>query len=110
MTELIMTEQGLLDWMDVLAGKRNILEAKKADFERENADLIADIEKIEAEIKTVVLEKGETVKTDRISAIWNKGKETWDGKILTGYAVAHPEILAAKKVGKPTVSFRMNKS
>ena len=33
-------------------------------------------------------------------------KTSWDGKLLEGYAVAHPEILAARKVGKPTVSFR----
>ena len=104
-----MTEQGLLDWLNILATKRYILEAKKAEFDRENADLIDEIAEIEANVKEAVLAKRETVKTDRMVAVWNKGKETWDGKILTGYAVAHPEILAAKKTGKPTVSFRVVK-
>ncbi len=39
-------------------------------------------------------------------AIWNKGRASWDGKKLEGYAMDHPEILQAQKVGEPTVTFR----
>ena len=101
-----MTEQGLLDWLDILATKRYILDAKKAQFEADNAGLIGEIEEIEANVKEAVLAKGETVKGSQMAAVWNKGKTSWDEKLLEGYAVAHPEILAARKVGKPTVSFR----
>ena len=93
--------------LDALAVKKYILERKKADFDEVNKDLIDEIAMIESEIKEAVLAKGETVRTERIQAVWNKGKTTWDGGLLEGYAVAHPEILAAKKTGKPTVSFRL---
>ena len=104
-----MTEQGIIDWLSILSTKRFILDTKKAHFEAENKDLIDDIAEIESKVREAVLEKGETVKTEKMSAVWVKGKTTWDGKLLEGYAVAHPEILAAKKTGKPTVSFKLNK-
>lgn len=104
-----MTDQGLIDWLNILSTKRYILDTKKAHFEAENKDLIDDIAEIETKVREAVLEKGETVKAEKMSAVWVKGKTTWDGKILEGYAVAHPEILAAKKTGKPTVSFKINK-
>lgn len=80
---------------------------KENAFKKETADLKQAIDDLESEIKTEVLKRGETIKTDTISAIWMKGKETWDGKLLAGYALAHPDILAAKKVGEPQVQFRM---
>ena len=95
--------------LNVLAEKKADLAALKAQFEADNKDLTDTIKDLEDEITEAVLAKGETVKTDLISAIWVKGKTTWDGKLLEGYAVAHPEILAAQKVGKPTVSFRLMK-
>ena len=93
--------------MDLLAGLKTAYAEAKADFEANTAEAREMIQNLEAEITAAVLEKGETVKTESISAVWNKGKTTWDGKLLEGYALAHPDILAAKKVGEPTVSFRL---
>lgn len=102
-----MTDFDLTEKLEALATKKYILERKKADFDEMNKGLVDEIATIETEIKEAVLTKGETVRTDRIQAIYNKGKTTWDGGLLEGYAVAHPEILAAKKTGKPTVSFKL---
>src|SRR3989337_1244599 len=52
---------------------------------------------IEANVLTI----GSTAKGSHYMAVWNKGRETWDGKKLDGYAMDHPEILQAKKVGEP---------
>lgn len=93
--------------MELLAGLKTAYAETKADFEANTAEAREMIQNLEAEITAAVLEKGETVKTESISAVWNKGKTTWDGKLLEGYALAHPDILAAKKVGEPTVSFRL---
>ena len=93
--------------LNELAGMKLAYAASKAEWEVQTAEAKERIDDLEKEISEAVLAEGKTVKTDLISAIWNKGKSTWDGKLLEGYAVAHPEILAAKKVGKPTVSFRL---
>jgi hypothetical protein len=57
--------------------------------------------KLETEIKDAVLELNETVTASTLQAIPCKGKTSWDGKGLTGYAVAHPEINVFKKTGNP---------
>ena len=95
--------------LNSLADLKLMLKEKENAFENENADLKQTIKDLEKEISEVVLNEGQTIKTEFISAVWNKGKTTWDGKLLEGYAVAHPEILAARRFGEPTVSFRMAK-
>ena len=54
------------------------------------------------DIKTEVLTAGSTVKSSRCMAVWAKGRSSWNGKLLDGYAMDHPEILQAKKIGEPT--------
>ena len=95
--------------LELLAGLKQAYAEAKADFEKQTFDTKMLIDDLESEITAAILDLGETVKTDHISAIWNKGKTTWDGKLLEGYALAHPDILAARKVGEPTVSFRLTK-
>lgn len=63
----------------------------------------------ERAIKMDTLEHGETVRGATLMAVWNKGRTSWDTKGLSGYAVAHPEILAFQKNGKPSVSIRVRK-
>jgi hypothetical protein len=58
------------------------------------------------EIKVVVVKSGESVKGQKLQAIFAKGRTTWDTRALEGYAVGHPEINALKKVGDPSVSIR----
>jgi hypothetical protein len=58
------------------------------------------------EIKTLVIETGATARGDHLMAVWNKGRVTYDVKRLEGYAAAHPEILAFRKEGDPSVSIR----
>ena len=61
------------------------------------------------EIKADVLAIGATVKGSRYMAVWNKGRSSWDGKALEGFAMAHPEIRQAQSFGEPTVSLRQVK-
>ena len=81
----------------------------KGTFDTNTAIIQYQIKLLEDEIEEEVLKLQKSLKGQGIDVIYNKGRESWDGKILTGYAVAHPEILAAKKVGQPTVSFRLHK-
>ena len=68
-----------------------------------------------AEIEARVLQdmssvQGKTMNEEgrRLTAIYNKGRAgAWDSKKLEGYALVHPEIMAARKPdGKPYVTFR----
>jgi hypothetical protein len=58
------------------------------------------------EIETATLALGETVRGAELMAVWSKPRVAWDGKILDGFAFAHPELLAARHVGQPSVIIR----
>ena len=66
-------------------------------------------DELEMQVKGAVIFAGESVKSEWLHAIYQKGRETWDGKALSGFAAAHPEILAFKKIGEPTVTIRISK-
>ena len=98
--------QNLHEKINELADLRTDFELLKANFEAEHRELKQKISDLEAEIREEILKKGETVSTEKMSAIWVKGRVSWDGKLLEGYSLAHPDILQARKIGEPTVSFR----
>ena len=64
------------------------------------------IHEVDNYIKSQVAKKCETVRGAFLMAVYSKPRVTWDGKGLLGYMVAHPEIEAFKKVGRPSVSIR----
>lgn len=68
----------------------------------------ANVADLQAEIKVDILNLGESVKGDYISALFVKGRSSWDSKRLDGYATAYPEVLQFKKVGKPSVTIRFD--
>ena len=82
------------------------VKADLATYKEQRVLAVAQLAALEEDIKDAVLALGESVKSDRMQAVWNKARETWDSKNLDGYAAARPEILAFKKVGEPSVSFR----
>jgi len=61
---------------------------------------------LEGVIKDAVKKLGETVRGSNLMAVFSKGRASWDGKKLDGFAKAHPEISEFKTVGDPSVSFR----
>lgn len=70
-------------------------------FEAEGAWVVT-----ENNARAAVVALGASVKGEHLHAVYSKGRATWDGKLLEGYAVAHPEVLACRNVGEPTVSIR----
>lgn len=79
-------------------------------IQRELEDATAELERqcteLREQIKAMVIEGQTSVKGDSIFAIYVKPRVTWDSKRLEGYAAAHPEIEAFKKVGRPSVRFQ----
>ena len=66
----------------------------------------AQIERTTEAVKSNILSIGESVKGTWLHAIYTKPRVTWDGKGLDGFAIAHPEINAFRKVGEASVSIR----
>jgi len=64
---------------------------------------------LEQEIKADALSRKCTIKSKNVMAVWNKGRVSWDSKLLEGMAKLEPKLLAARKEGEPTVSIRFNK-
>ena len=79
------------------------IEAEFSDTEQAVANNIAALE---AEIKAAVIVNGSTIKGTAFMAVWNKGRVSWDSKLLDGFLMAHPELEKARKVGEPSVTPR----
>jgi hypothetical protein len=79
-----------------------------AEFAGKTEVIDANIATLQEEVEAEVLAQGTTVKGTYLMAVWNKGREGgWDGAKLAGFAMAHPEIMSAKKPdGKPSIAFR----
>ena len=75
-------------------------------WEEATLNLTTAIAELEDEIKTDVLAAGESIKGERLMAVWNKGRVSWDGKLLDGMAKIIPQLETARKVGEPTVAIR----
>ena len=114
--------------LDELADIQTAAETTHADFENKRSQIVKSVQAeldaldaeykpliestetriaaLETEIKDAVINQGESVKGGRISAIYAKGRVTWDQKELDRYADSHPEIMPYRKVGQPSVSLR----
>ena len=88
---------------------RKILDDIEVEFAGRLEIVNEKISDLEKEIKSDVLEHGETVKGSYLQAVWNKGRVSWNSKALEGFAVAHPEIAAFRKQGKPSITIRQIK-
>lgn len=85
---------------------REKLAAIDAEYAAEARKIAAGIEEVETDIKTGVISLGHTVKGINLMAVYTPPKVTWDTGWLDGYGAAHPEILTARKTGKPSVAIR----
>lgn len=83
-----------------------MVKAVEAEFADRTRVMNVDIAVLEDQIKRAVIAHGATVKGAALSAVYAKGRVSWDNKALEGYAVAHPELLAFRSEGAPSVSIR----
>lgn len=61
---------------------------------------------LEEEIRQLTLQHGASVKGRQFQAVYNRGRITWDNAALDQYAAHHPEILAHRREGEPSISLR----
>lgn len=72
------------------------------ELKAELAPMLDMIARREKKIKDALLELGEKPEVDGVKVTFKSGRSgytrsTWNNKLLRGYAVAHPEILAFVK-------------
>ena len=60
------------------------------------------IQTLSEDIKDRCISNGASVKGEHMRVSFVKGRVSWDSKGLSGFAIAHPEILAFQKTGNPT--------
>lgn len=82
------------------------MDAIRDDYAPQFKAIDAEAALLEEGIRNNTFDLGFTSKGRYLMAVWSKPRVTWDGKGLLGYMVAHPEIEAFKRVGKPSVSIR----
>lgn len=90
----------------ILAQVKDELDALHAELDPLVSAAEGDLSAVEAALKQEIIAAGVTVKGEHYMAVFNKPRVTWDTAKLEGLALAHPEILALKKMGEPTVTIR----
>ena len=85
---------------------RKELESLKGQREISLATLLLNETSLTKKVKSLNVQHESSVKGEDLSAIFNKGRVTWDSKGLEGFMVAHPEIEAFRKVGKAYCTIR----
>lgn len=78
----------------------------QAKFEDAVAPLQARLTELESQVRGDVVYHGESVRGAGLQAVYSKPRVTWDTAGLDGYAVAHPEILAFRREGAPSVTIK----
>ena len=97
----------LVEKLDELADLKIEYWHRKKQFDNENEEIMNRIKELQSDVKTELVALEQSVRTDKLIVTYNKGKAIWNDDFLTGYAFSHPEILQAKKIGEPYVSFRL---
>ena len=114
--------------LNELSDVQSAVDVARADYEAKRAEILrtiqAELDALDAEfdplfeasrercaalteeIKQAVVQSGASVKGAHLHAVYIKGRVTWDTKGLDKFAVAHPEVVAYRKQGEPSVSLR----
>jgi len=102
-----------LDYRDRRAEIMSAVQSQLDALDQELKPRIAAAEEqaaqLEGEVKALVIERGASVKGERLHAVYSKGRVTWDTKGLDGFVVAHPEVAQFRKEGQPSVTIRAAK-
>jgi uncharacterized protein YifE (UPF0438 family) len=98
---------------EYLAARAQVLQAVREQLDsvdevfaeqlRAANDLAAKTEQV---VRDLVMRVGRSYSLAGIRATYQKARVSWDNEKLTAYAEQHPDVLAFRKLGKPTVALR----
>jgi hypothetical protein len=76
------------------------------EFADREAELKAAIATSEQQVKEAVLASGASAQGTYLQALIQAPRVTWDTKSMAVYSALHPDVLAYRKVGEPSVQIR----
>src|SRR5262249_52670303 len=82
------------------------VEAIVQEFRDREAQLKQEIAETEAAVRAAVLETGASAYGTHLQATITAPRITWDNKGMAAYSALHPDVLAYRKVGEPSVTIR----
>lgn len=95
---------------DQVKSTYDALALRKRDIEAEFAGKLNDVDDnikaLEAEIKAATKAEGKTVKGKFISAIYVRGRISWDNDGLNAYADQNPGVVKYRTIGEPSITLR----
>lgn len=97
----------LVEQLDELAELKMEYYQRKKSFDYENEALIKRIQEIQIELRDQLIPLEQSLRTEKLIITYNRGRVVWNDEFLSEYAFSHPEILPAKKVGDPYITFRL---
>lgn len=83
-----------------------LIQGAELEYAARTVELIRRVTDTELALKDAVLTDKRSVKGERIQAVYNPPRVSWDNKKLEGYGAAHPEIMAFRSVGEAYVTLR----
>jgi uncharacterized protein YifE (UPF0438 family) len=98
--EYLAARQAVLDTV------REQLDAVDAQFAEQIQSATDASAAAEKEVREFVLKLGRNTSIAGIKASFRNGNVSWDNEKMAAYAKLHPEVLAFRKVGKPSVALR----
>jgi phage host-nuclease inhibitor protein Gam len=87
---------------DISARKREI----SAEYQGKEQAAAENIAKLEKAIKEAAREHGKTVKGKHFSAVYVKGRVSWNTDMLDGMIALVPQLEKARKEGEPSITIR----
>jgi hypothetical protein len=76
------------------------------EFHDRETQLKAEIAETEAAVKAAVLTTGASAHGTHLQGSIMAPRITWDNKGMAAYSALHPDVLAYRKVGEPSVQIR----
>lgn len=102
-----MTNEELEKVMDQLGDVMHSYDEAYDKFVAEHQEESAQIESLKKIVREEILARQVGWKSMKLDCSWRKGATRWDGDKLKAYEKQYPFLKECKKVGEPTVGFRL---
>lgn len=102
-----MTKEELMNKIDTLGQLMYDMQELEQMFQEAHEAEYKAIDALKQEIRTEVIDLGQTVETLKCKVEFRRGSTRWDTKFLEGYVLNHPELNRYRLEGRPTVAFKL---
>ena len=102
-----MTDEELTMMMDELGQVMHDYEQAQIEFDFQHQEEEHKITSLKEKVREEILKRQVGYKTMKLECTWRKGATRWDGDALKKYEKDFPFLTKCKKVGEPTVGFRL---